>query len=108
MEFEKGVEWIDGVKHPNHKKGNWREFRILRLAIKIIKSQEKTAPEVFPYNKKSICASFTRACKFLEIEGMHFHDLRHEFSQCHKCCLKFTPLSAMQSPERINLMRCAK
>ena len=32
----------------------------------------------FPYNSKSISASFTRACKFLGIEDLRFHDLRHE------------------------------
>ena len=32
----------------------------------------------FPYNSRSISASFTRACKMLGIEDLHFHDLRHE------------------------------
>ena len=36
------------------------------------------AEEVFPYNPKSVGAAFTRACHYLEIEGLHFHDLRHE------------------------------
>jgi len=28
--------------------------------------------------EKAISASFTRACKFLKIDGLTFHDLRHE------------------------------
>ncbi|MGH8778745.1 tyrosine-type recombinase/integrase [Paraburkholderia sp.] len=32
----------------------------------------------FPHHHRSISASFTKACKFLETEDLHFHDLRHE------------------------------
>lgn len=32
----------------------------------------------FPYNPTSVAASFTRACKMLGIDDLHFHDLRHE------------------------------
>lgn len=78
IDFEKGTCWLDDVKHPTQKKGNRREFRILKPALEIIQAQPKTADEVFPYNSKSVGAAFTRACHFLEIEGLHFHDLRHE------------------------------
>ena len=60
------------------KKGNRREFRILKPALENIQSQPKKADEVFPYNSKSVGAAFTRACHFLEITGLRFHDLRHE------------------------------
>jgi integrase len=33
---------------------------------------------IFPYSEEAIGANFTRACKLLEIEDLHFHDLRHE------------------------------
>ena len=46
--------------------------------MEIILAQPRTAEEVFPYNPKSVGAAFTRACHYLEIEGLHFHDLRHE------------------------------
>lgn len=78
LDFEKGVGWVDDVKHPTLKKGNRRSFRILKPALEIIERQPRTASEVFPYNGKSIGAAFTRACHLLEIQGLHFHDLRHE------------------------------
>lgn len=78
IDFEKGTCWLDDVKHPTQKKGNRREFRILKPALEIIQSQPKKADEVFPYNSKSVGAAFTRACHFLEITGLRFHDLRHE------------------------------
>jgi len=77
-----GVAWLDDVKHPRHKKGNRRSFRLLAAAVEIIERQPKAAGEaaalVFPFNSKSVSAAFTRACKLLGIEGLHFHDLRHE------------------------------
>ena len=78
VDFEKGVGWLDDVKHPTQKKGNRREFRLLTPALEIIQRQPRVADEVFPYNSKSVGAAFTRACKLLGIEGLHFHDLRHE------------------------------
>lgn len=66
------------MKHPTQKKGNRREFRILKPALEIIQAQPKMADEVFSFNSKSVGAAFTRACHFLEIEGLHFHDLRQE------------------------------
>ena len=38
----------------------------------------RTAPQIFPYSTVAISAAFTRACKMLGIEDLHFHDLRHE------------------------------
>jgi len=32
----------------------------------------------FPYTTDAISARFTRACQLLEIEDLHFHDLRHD------------------------------
>ena len=82
VDMEKGVAWLDDVKHPRHKKGNRRKFRMLAEAVEIIKRQPKAAGEaaalVFPFNSKSISAAFTRACKLLGIEDLDFHDLRHE------------------------------
>ena len=33
---------------------------------------------IFPYSTDAISAAFTRACRFLGIEDLRFHDLRHE------------------------------
>ena len=47
-------------------------------ALRIIKSMPRVAPEIFPYSTDAINAAFTRACQFLAIDDLHFHDLRHD------------------------------
>ncbi|KQO23460.1 site-specific integrase [Acidovorax sp. Leaf78] len=82
VDDKNGVAWLDDVKHPRHKKGNRRKFRLLKSALEIIQRQSKVKGEgadlVFPFNARSVSAAFTRSCKLLGIEGLHFHDLRHE------------------------------
>ena len=82
VDEKSGVAWLDDVKHPRHKKGNRRKFRLSLAALEIIQRQPKGTGEaaalVFPFNPRSVSAAFTRACKLLGIEGLHFHDLRHE------------------------------
>jgi integrase len=39
------------------------------------------ANAIFPYGGDAISAAFTRACKLLDINDLHFHDLRHEGGQ---------------------------
>lgn len=36
----------------------------------------------FPYNPKSACTAFQRACNDLGIREVHFHYLRHEVTSC--------------------------
>lgn len=69
---------VRDAKHPRAKTGNHRTFPLLGAAWEIVKRQQRAAPEIFPYESKSIGTAFTRACKALRIEGLHFHDLRHE------------------------------
>lgn len=69
---------VRDAKHPRAKTGNHRPFPLLGAAWEIVKRQPRTAPQIFPYESKSIGTAFTRACKALRIEGLHFHDLRHE------------------------------
>lgn len=78
LEKEKGIAWLDDVKHPRQKTGNRRSFRVSPNAWTIIERQPKTSACVFPFNPKSIGSAFTRACKLLGITNLHFHDLRHE------------------------------
>lgn len=78
VDFEKGIAYLDDVKHPRYKTGNRRAFRLLTGAAAIIQAQPKTDQRVFPYNSRSVGASFARTCKLLGIEDLHFHDLRHE------------------------------
>lgn len=79
VDFEKGIGWLDDVKHPRYKVGNCRSFRLLDAAAAIIKAQPRTEdPRVFPFKAKSVGASFIRTCRLLDIKDLHFHDLRHE------------------------------
>lgn len=82
------IEW-DDINHENRtcllrdlkdprKKGVKKWFKIPMSAYKIIMRQPKTSRYVFPYNSKTIGKYFTDACKINGIEGLHFHDLRHE------------------------------
>lgn len=80
LDREKGIAWLDDVKHPRKKVGNRRAFRMLSVAWEIIECQPRAEKEdrVFPYNSKSIGAAFTRAVRLLGLKDLHFHDLRHE------------------------------
>lgn len=73
------------VKHPTHKLGNHKVFKLQPEALAIISRQPKRLkldgsdnPLIFPFEAKSIGAAFTRACHVLEISNLRFHDLRHE------------------------------
>lgn len=69
---------VRDAKHPRAKTGNHRTFPLLGAAWEIVQRQPRTAPEIFPYQSKSVGTAFTRACKDLRIDDLHFHDLRHE------------------------------
>lgn len=69
---------VRDLKHPGEKIGNDQWCDLPDEAVAVIERQPKGKPEIFPYNAVSISASFTRICQFLEIEDLHFHDLRHE------------------------------
>jgi integrase len=70
--------WVRDMKHPGDKKGNHVLCELPPEAMKIIRSMPRIAPEIFPFSTDAISAAFTRACQFLEIDDLHFHDLRHE------------------------------
>lgn len=73
-------------KDPRQKKGNDQRIPLLAVsgydAMGLIEDQRAIRANdderIFPYNHKSISARFTRTCQELEIEDLHFHDLRHE------------------------------
>ena len=73
-------------KDPRQKKGNDQEIPLLTVsgydAMALIEEQAfqrgNEDDRIFPYNHKSAGTAFTRACQTLEIEDLHFHDLRHE------------------------------
>ncbi|MGE8219825.1 MAG: tyrosine-type recombinase/integrase [Stenotrophomonas acidaminiphila] len=89
LDREKGIAWLDDVKHPRKKIGNRRAFRLLSEAWEIIDRQPRAMiegpdgkqipdPRVFPFNPKSVGANFTRATRLHGLHDLHFHDLRHE------------------------------
>ena len=69
---------VRDMKNPGQKLGNDVWCHLPLEAMAIIQTMPKAVEEIFPYNAESISASWTRACKFLAIQDLHFHDLRHE------------------------------
>ncbi|MNE58740.1 Tyrosine recombinase XerC [compost metagenome] len=78
IDEERQAVLITDMKNPGQKYGNDVWCHVPDEAWRIMLSMPKVADEVFPYNARSVSASFTRAAAFLEIEDMHFHDLRHD------------------------------
>ncbi len=69
---------VRDMKNPGEKIGNDVTTTLTPEALQLIALQPPTQGRIWPYNAGSISASFTRACLFLGIEDLHFHDLRHE------------------------------
>jgi integrase len=69
---------VRDMKNPGEKIGNDVRTKLTSEALKCIDTQPKTDGIIWPYNAESISTAFTRACKFLGIEDLHFHDLRHD------------------------------
>lgn len=83
------IQWVDldeahkrilvrDLKHPGQKIGNNVWCDLPDEALRIIKTMPRTKAEIFPFGTDAISAGFTRACQFLGIEDLRFHDLRHE------------------------------
>jgi integrase len=66
------------MKHPGDKKGNKVHCELPPEALAIIKAMPRYEQRIFQYSTDAISAAFTRACRFLGIEDLRFHDLRHE------------------------------
>ncbi|RVC77113.1 site-specific integrase [Mesorhizobium sp. M4A.F.Ca.ET.022.05.2.1] len=69
---------VRDMKNPGAKKGNDIWCELPAEAAAVIERQPKTGDTIFPYTVDAIGSAFTRACKLLAIEDLHFHDLRHE------------------------------
>lgn len=67
---------IRDVKHPRHKAGNHKDARLTDEALALIRSMPKVDDRIFPFSTEAVSAQFTRACQWLEIEDLRFHDLR--------------------------------
>jgi integrase len=68
---------IRDLKDPR-KKNVIRRFKLPASAYKIILRQPRAGRFVFPMKSKTVGKYFTNACQLLEIDDLHFHDLRHE------------------------------
>lgn len=68
---------VRDMKHPGQKAGNDQWCELPPEALAIIQAMPRSDPRIFPFNTDAISAAFTRACAFLEIEDLRFHDLRH-------------------------------
>jgi integrase len=70
---------VRDMKNPGDKAGNNVWCDLPEQAVNIIKAMPREGAKcIFPYGTDAIGAAFTRACKTLGIEDLHFHDLRHE------------------------------
>jgi integrase len=69
---------VRDMKNPGEKVGNDVTTTLTPEALQLIALQPSTPGRIWPHNADSISASFTRACVFLGIEDLHFHDLRHD------------------------------
>lgn len=85
VNVEQHVVLVRDRKDPREKDGNDQWVPLLNLggfdALRLIRVQRKYHPRgdlIFPYNSRSVGAAFRRACRELEIQDLHFHDLRHE------------------------------
>lgn len=66
------------MKDPQQKENNLVRTTLTPEALQLIERHGATQGEIWPYNSRSIGNSFTKACKFLDIKDLHFHDLRHD------------------------------
>jgi hypothetical protein len=69
---------IGDMKHPGDKQGNDVFCDLPPEATAVIETMPHIAKEIFPYSVDAVGAAFTRACKLLGIDDLHFHDLRHD------------------------------
>ena len=78
QDFDQDRILIRDMKHPGQKFGNDVWVDLPPEAVAHINSMPKIDERVFPYSTDAVSAAFTRACKVLGIEDLHFHDLRHD------------------------------
>lgn len=69
---------VRDMKNPGEKIGNDVTTTLTPEALQLINLQPDTDGPIWPHNASSVSAAFTRACDFLGIDDLHFHDLRHD------------------------------
>ncbi|MBE9395738.1 site-specific integrase [Pontibacterium sp. N1Y112] len=63
---------------PETKTGVPRNVPLSDRAVALLEGMDRNAQRVFEIQPDSISQAFERACKRADIEGLRFHDLRHE------------------------------
>jgi integrase len=81
------IKWADyqgnrvlvrDMKHPDDQIGNNVWCELVPEASAVIEEMPRRDDRIFPYTTHAISAAFTRTCRFLGIDDLRFHDLRHE------------------------------
>jgi integrase len=71
--------WVRARKAPKGKMTNDQNIPLLGGADKIIKRQKRTAsPFIFPFKSYALTRHFHQCAVGAGVNGVHFHDLRHE------------------------------
>jgi integrase len=68
---------VRDMKNPGQKRGNNVWCDLPEEALAVVNAMPR-GERIFPYSTAAIGAAWLRACKVLQIEDLHFHDLRHE------------------------------
>lgn len=70
-----GESWLEVLVSKN---GEGRKVPMSRRAVELLGMLPRSTAHVFPVNKGSFGTAFRIACNELGLEGLHFHDTRHE------------------------------
>jgi len=68
---------VRDLKHPTER-NQIRRFKYTPEAWEILERQKHDEDRIFPFEPRSVGSAFRLACKLLDIQDLHFHDLRHE------------------------------
>jgi integrase len=77
-DYDKTRVLVRDMKHPGEKIGNDTWCELPPEAAAVIEIMPRVSDRIFPFTTDAISAAWTRACQFLGIEDLHFHDLRHD------------------------------
>lgn len=70
--------FVEDRKHPTEKEGNSQWVPLLGRAWGLLAARPREGDFVWPYKAESVTAAFRRARKRAGVEGLRWHDLRHE------------------------------
>jgi integrase len=68
---------VRDLNHPTERE-RIRRFKYTSEAREIASRQDHCDDRIYPFEPRSIGRAFQQACNILEIQGLHFRDLRHE------------------------------